>query len=77
MFTVSIETVTLCRQVVSIMSASKKSDNSEGQIQNSLQTWESLLCSSCCLSIYQMNLIFFQSKDLFLQKRGNCEHQQA
>ena len=39
MFTVSIEAVTLCGQVMSVMSASKKSDNSvEGQMQNSLQT---------------------------------------
>ena len=34
MFAVSIETVTLCSHVMSVMSVSKYCNNSEGQIQN-------------------------------------------
>ena len=36
MFTVSIKTVTLCSNVMSAMSVSKKSDNSEGRMQNNV-----------------------------------------
>ena len=69
LFTVSIETVTLCIHGVSIMCVSEKNDNFRKARRKILYY---SVCiqgeSSCCLSFYQF--IFFQSKEI-LQKRGN------
>ena len=77
-FTVTIgnrNTMQSCR--MSIMSVSKKSDNSENQTKHCMIQFankENLLRSSRCLSFYQF--IFFYWKKNFV-KSGSCGHQSA
>ena len=66
------EAETLCSLVLSVMSASKKSDNSEGQVQNTRRVY----CALVVVWRYINLFIFFQSKDI-LQKRGTCGHRLA
>ena len=73
--TVSKETVTLCTYIMSIMFLSKKSNNSDSQVQNTV--WFSLQTSIMLyplLVILIIIFLFFRQKK-FCKKKGNRGHQ--